>query len=88
MRKQFRLNTALGGFAAKTILSLEVDSKGVPIASYWRNRFRDALIDNSLELVAREKKVFQKQAKPRGEEVEKREATIKKGIKEVFKDSN
>ena len=88
MRKQFILNTALSGKAAKTILSLEVDSEGIPIASYWRNRFKDALIDNCVELVVAEKIVSQKQVKLRSVEIEKREDVRKKVVKDVSRDSD
>ncbi len=88
MRKQFILNTALGGFPAKTILSLAVNSKGIPIASYWSNRFKDALIDNCVELVVAEKVVPQKQAKLRSVDIEKREDVRKKIVKDVSRDSD
>ena len=47
--KSIKLNTDLRGLKAGTVLGVDVDPDGVPFDRYWRDRFKDASIDNCIE---------------------------------------
>ncbi len=46
-----KLNAPLRGHAADTELKIEVDKEGTPLDRYWRDRLKDAKIDNCVEFV-------------------------------------
>ncbi len=46
-----RLNVALHGYPAGTILQIQLDKNGKPVDGYWANRLRDAAIDNCITFV-------------------------------------
>ena len=50
-KKAIKLNAPLRGYAAGTELRIEVDKAGTPLDRYWRDRFKDAKIDNCVEFV-------------------------------------
>ena len=50
-KKTIKLNAPLRGHAAGTELRIEVDKDGTPLERYWRDRFKDAKIDNCVEFV-------------------------------------
>lgn len=47
---KIKLNAPLRKHRKGTELEIKVDSDGVPIERYWRDRFKDAPIDNCLEI--------------------------------------
>lgn len=47
--KEFELFANIGGYSKGTVISLRCDKKTkVPIERYWRNRLKDAIIDNCM----------------------------------------
>lgn len=46
-----RLNSPLRGFRDGQVVRVVVDSNGVPIERYWRDRFKDAQTDGCLEVI-------------------------------------
>ena len=50
-RKKLKLNAQLKSYAKGSILDIEVDAKGVPLERYWRDRVKDAKIDNCVEFI-------------------------------------
>lgn len=56
MKIKFKLNAALGGHSADTVIQLECDKSGVPIDRFWRRRFNDSAIDNCIEKVKKTSK--------------------------------
>lgn len=59
MTKQFKLNKDLGStpnLKAGATVSIEMRD-GVPVASFWRRRFKDAKVDNCISPVTAKKKV-------------------------------
>ena len=57
LKRTIKLNAPLKGLPKDTVLKIKVDSKGTPIERYWRDRFKDAQIDNCVEFVKEEKKI-------------------------------
>lgn len=53
-------NVILNGVKPEQIISIQVDTDGTPLDRYWRNRLRDSVIDNCVEIVQNqsEEKVF------------------------------
>ena len=49
--KQIKLNADLAGNKVGTIKKIKVDKAGTPVERYWRDRLKDAKIDNCVELV-------------------------------------
>lgn len=54
--KTLKLNSALRGKKKGQIVRIRVDKDGIPIERYWRNRLKDAEIDNCVEFVKKKKK--------------------------------
>lgn len=55
MKKKLKLNVGFCGYAAGSIIDIDINDEGVPSDGFWRRRLRDAKIDNCVELVAGEK---------------------------------
>ena len=49
--KMIKLNTDLRGLKAGTTIGIKTDKDGTPLDRYWRNRMKDAPIDNCIEVV-------------------------------------
>lgn len=47
--KKLKLNRDLRGFKAGQVIDVQVDASGVPTDKFWRNRVKDAEIDNCVE---------------------------------------
>ena len=50
-----RLGADMAGHSKGDVVSVQVDSRGVPLERFWRRRFKDAEIDNCLVVVKSEK---------------------------------
>jgi hypothetical protein len=50
--KEIKINKAVGGYNVGDIVKVAVDKAGTPIKRYWRDRFKDANIDNCVEVVS------------------------------------
>lgn len=48
---KIKINTAMRGYAAGRIVSIECDSKGTPLDKFWRRRLKDAKSDKCVEVV-------------------------------------
>ena len=46
--KKVKVNKPIGGYQKGDVVNVKVDSKGVPIKRYWRDRLKDAKIDGSI----------------------------------------
>ena len=46
-----RLNTPLRGYKEGQTVRIATDANGVPKERYWRDRFKDALTDNCVEVI-------------------------------------
>ena len=53
-----QLNSALRGLPEGAIVKIKVDKEGIPMERYWRDRVKDALVDNCVQFVV--KKTTQK----------------------------
>lgn len=51
-----RLNKDLRGMKAGTTIGIKTDKHGTPLERYWRDRMKDAPIDNCIEVVKVKKK--------------------------------
>lgn len=49
--KQLQINANIGGHKKDTAISIDVDKNGTPIVRYWRDRIKDAKIDNCVEFI-------------------------------------
>ena len=49
--RDVRVNKALPGYSAGTVVPVECDDAGVPLEEFWRRRLNDAKIDGCCELV-------------------------------------
>lgn len=54
--KQLKLNTALRGHRAGAIVPIKTDKQGTPLDQYWRNRIKDSVTDNCVEIISKPKK--------------------------------
>ena len=50
IRKKIKLNKALKGYPAGTILEIPFGANKQPIEKYWEERLKDATIDNCVEI--------------------------------------
>lgn len=48
---KIKLNRPLRGFQTGHEMRINVDKNGIPFDRYWRDRFKDAPIDNCLEVI-------------------------------------
>jgi len=53
--KQIKLNTDLRGMMAGAVMPIRVDKEDIPLDRYWRDRLKDAAIDNCIEFVKKKK---------------------------------
>ncbi|HDY66293.1 MAG TPA: hypothetical protein ENH85_00725 [Candidatus Scalindua sp.] len=54
-RLRVKLNADLGQFKKGAIIELVVDENGMPMQRFWYRRFKDAKIDNCIEVIEEEK---------------------------------
>ena len=52
---KIKLNVDMLKFKAGRVLNIEVDQNNIPIDQFWRNRLKDAEIDNCVEIVNKKK---------------------------------
>lgn len=71
MKKRLKLNIAFRGYPVGTVISVEVNSGGMPVDPFWRRRVTDAEIDNCVEFVDDTKP--EKPAKPAKSKPENKE---------------
>ncbi|MGR3179834.1 MAG: hypothetical protein ACUZ8E_17480 [Candidatus Anammoxibacter sp.] len=50
-KKKLKLNAPLKNYPIDHVLEIEVDPRGIPLDRYWRDRIKDAKIDNCVEFV-------------------------------------
>lgn len=50
-KTKIRLNAPLRGHNQGETIQIDTDKEGVPIAKYWRDRLKDAQIDDCIELI-------------------------------------
>jgi len=53
---KIKLNADLSTHKAGVELDIKTDENGIPLEKYWRRRFRDAKIDNCIEIKKTKKK--------------------------------
>lgn len=53
--KKIKLNAPLKGFEAGHEILIKCDNSGIPLDRYWRDRLKDAQIDNCIEFVKENK---------------------------------
>jgi len=58
MQKSFKILKDLGIKKAGDVISLEVNKEGMPLNSFWKQRFIDSKKDNCIEIIKKEKKVI------------------------------
>lgn len=49
--RRLKLNAPLRGLSSNTIITIRTDKKGIPQDKYWRDRLKDAGIDNCVEII-------------------------------------
>ena len=47
---KLKIKKAFSGFIIDQVISVEVDSDGVPVDRFWRRRLRDSKVDGCVEL--------------------------------------
>jgi hypothetical protein len=52
--KALKINKPVGGYPAGAVIKIKVDSAGVPVKKYWRDRLKDAARDECVEFVQSE----------------------------------
>lgn len=50
------LSTPFGRFKKDDILIIATDNENIPLESFWRNRLKDAVVDNCIEIINETKK--------------------------------
>ncbi len=50
-----QINKPIPGGVVGIVTQVEVDSKNVPVEKYWRDRLKDAEVDNCIEIVKEKK---------------------------------
>ena len=53
---KIKINKSLQGYVAGSELTLSVDDFGTPFDNFWRNRLKDSVIDNCIEIIKSTKK--------------------------------
>jgi hypothetical protein len=51
---ELKLNAALRGHDAGSVIRIRVDKEGIPLDFYWRERIKDSSIDNCVSVVGNE----------------------------------
>lgn len=54
---QIKINKPFHVYKKGQIVNVSMNNDGLPLSLYWRRRFKDAKIDNCLELIINEPKV-------------------------------
>jgi hypothetical protein len=65
MKVKIKLNKNIPPYKAGKTLLVNVDDNGIPIDRFWRDRFKDNLIDNCLEIIKEDAEA--KNSKPKKE---------------------
>lgn len=77
MTKKLKLNAELAGHPSGSIITIKTDKVGIPLDRYWRDRIKDAKIDECVKILSKkELEEMQKVAKKKLEEI--KEANNKK----------
>lgn len=50
-KQKIILNAPLRGHKLGETVEIDIDKDGIPLAQYWRDRFKDAKIDNCVEIL-------------------------------------
>ena len=58
---KLKLNAPLRGLGAGSVTSIKTDDNGIPLDRYWRNRLKDAEIDNCVEIIRKSGPVPEKE---------------------------
>ena len=53
---KIKINKSLQGYVVGSELTLTVDDFGTPFDNFWRNRLKDSVIDNCIEIIKSTKK--------------------------------
>lgn len=48
MNKNFTIKKPVGGHPAGSVINIQCDPQGIPLDQYWRNRLKDAEVDNCM----------------------------------------
>lgn len=65
--RKLKINVSgLRGSQVGAVINIPVDSDGVPLNSYWRQRIRDAKTDNCCEFIEEKKKTKKKEVENDG----------------------
>lgn len=51
LKQKIVLNAPLRGHNIGDIVIIDVDKDGIPLAQYWRDRFKDAVSDGCIEVI-------------------------------------
>ena len=62
---QLKINKPIHGHPTGSTVRVKTDDDGVPIEKYWRDRLRDAVIDDCVEIVKATRKTPNKTAEKR-----------------------
>lgn len=49
--KKVRINSSIRGMNKDMVVSVKTDAAGIPLDRYWRDRFKDAELDNCIEII-------------------------------------
>ena len=63
MKKTLLIKKPLGIYRAGETVQVECDKDGIPLDQYWRNRLKDAVVDQCVEEIQPEKPVTKKESK-------------------------
>ena len=51
LKQKIILNSPLRGHNVGDTVEIDIDKDGVPLALYWRDRFKDAIHDGCIEVI-------------------------------------
>lgn len=60
---KIKLNRDLRGLRTGTEIKIKVDKEGTPLERYWRDRMKEAPIDNCIEIITTKAKAKPKKSK-------------------------
>lgn len=63
MQIKIKLNIPMLGFKTGKTLLIECDENGNPVELFWRNRFKDKLIDNCVEVIENKRNLLHNKIK-------------------------
>ena len=62
---QIKVNKSVEPYMKEQVVTVQVDALGTPVRKFWRDRLRDAEVDNCVEIVKDKPKTSTKKDSPK-----------------------